>query len=46
LSRFRGEELEALDGALARADEIVARWVAGDTDEALMAMVNRTVRPA
>lgn len=46
LSRFRAEEQEALDGALSRAEEVVARWVAGDADEALMALVNRTVRPA
>lgn len=45
LSRFRGDEREALDGALVRAEDAVVRWVEGTSDEDLMAEVNRTVRP-
>ncbi|MEB3238133.1 MAG: aminoacyl-tRNA hydrolase [Candidatus Sericytochromatia bacterium] len=45
LSRFRGDEREALDGALVRAEDAVVRWVEGTSDVDLMAAVNRTVRP-
>ncbi|MEB3299032.1 MAG: aminoacyl-tRNA hydrolase [Candidatus Sericytochromatia bacterium] len=45
LSRYRPDECPARDAALDQAVDLVMRWALGEAHDALMAAVNRTVRP-